>query len=104
MSSAIVPDWSGPPFWFMLLPAVPLLLIAIPWFIGVVFVLKGDQSDMPSRAARLYCFPVSLIPLIFSPLSFSSILDAMSGRGPPLQPERGFGRALTSFEPNKAPY
>ena len=104
MSAAIVPDWSGPPFWFMLLPAVPLLLLAIPWFVGVVFVLKGDQPDMPSRAAQLYGYTVCLVALIISLLSISSILDAAFERTHPLQSEMAFGTALTSFEAYKATY
>ncbi len=104
MSAAIVPDWSAPPFWFMLLPAVPLLLLAIPWFVGAVFVLKGDQPDMPSRAAQLYGYTVCLVALIISLLSISSILDAAFERANPLQSETGFGTALTSFEAYKATY
>jgi hypothetical protein len=104
MNVAFSSDWSGPPFWFTLLPALPVLLLGIPWLVGVVFVLKGEEPPMPNRAAQLYGYTVCLVALIMGLLSISSILDAAFERAHPLQSEMGFGTALTSFEAYKATY
>ena len=101
---ASVPDWSGPPWWFLFFPILPLLLLATLWLVAAAFVLKGEQSSMPSRAAQLYGYTVCLITLILSLISISSILNAAFERAHPLESEMGFGTALTSFEAYKATY
>jgi hypothetical protein len=100
----LFPD-SGPPFWFFLLGAGPLLLLGAVWvFVGAILVMKGDDVDKPNRVAQLYGYTVCLIALIVSLVSLSSILGAVFERANPLQSEGGFGTVLTSFESYKATY
>ena len=95
----------GPPWWFVLFGAGPLLLLGAAWlFLAATLAFRGDDVDKPNRMAQFYGYSVCLIAIIVALMSASSVLDAAFDRANPLHAEGGFGASLTSFESYKATY
>ena len=103
MSSAFISD--GPPWWFFLFGAGPILLVGAAWlFLAATLVFRGDDVDKPNRMAQFYGYSVCLIAIIVVLVSATSVIDAAFERANPLQGEGGFAASLTSFESYRATY
>jgi hypothetical protein len=104
MNSAFLSD-AGPPWWFFLFGAGPLLLLGAAWlFMAATLAFRGDDVDKPNRMAQFYGYSVCLIAILVALASATSIMDAAFDRANPLQSEGGFGASLTSFDAYKATY
>jgi hypothetical protein len=104
MNSAFITD-AGPPWWFFLFGAGPVLLVGAAWlFLAATLVFRGNDVDKPNRMAQFYGYSVCLLAIVVALVSTTSIIDAAFDRANPLQAEGGFGASLTSFESYKATY
>jgi len=82
---------------------VPLGLVA--W--GIAFVtlaLRNGPMERPARVAQLYGYTVCLVSLVTILFTVPSVIDNIFRLADPLQAERGFDPALSSFDAYKATY
>jgi len=104
MNATFIAD-AGPPWWFFLFGAGPILLLGAAWlFLAAILVFRGNDVDKPNRMAQFYGYSVCLLAIIVALVSATSIIDAAFDRANPLQGEGGFSASLTSFESYKATY
>jgi hypothetical protein len=88
-----------------ILQAIGLIALFIAWIaIALTVVLKDGTMDRPSRVAQLYGYTVCLVTVLTILFTLPSIVESLFALGSPLQTERGFEPALSSFDAYVATY